>query len=83
MNILNGLNFAKKVLSTGECDLLILDEVLGLLDMGIVTSEEIKTLLEAKDEETTVILTGIQLNDDLCLLADEVSKIETMNFKVF
>lgn len=83
MNILNGLNFAKKVLSTGECDLLILDEVLGLVDMGIITVEELKTILEAKDEETTVILTGIQLNDELCLIADEVSKIETVNFKVF
>ena len=83
MNILNGLNFAKKVLSTGECDLLILDEVLGLVDMGIITVEELKTLLEAKDEETTVIMTGIQLNDELCLIADEVSKIETVNFKVF
>ena len=32
MNIKNGLNFARKVLSTGECDLLVLDEVLGLVD---------------------------------------------------
>ena len=30
MNIRNGLNFAKKVLCTGGCDLLILDEVLRL-----------------------------------------------------
>lgn len=83
MNILNGLNFAKKVLSTGECDLLILDEVLGVLDMGILSPEELKDLLSVRDEETTVILTGIQLNDELCLIADEVSKIETVNFKVF
>ncbi len=83
MNILNGLNYAKKVLSTGECDLLILDEVLGLIDMGIITVEELKTILEAKDEETTVIMTGIHLSDELCLIADEVSKIETVNFKVF
>ena len=34
-NIKNGLNFAKKVLTTGECSLLILDEVLGLIDNGI------------------------------------------------
>ena len=47
------------------------------------TVEELKTILEAKDEETTVIMTGIQLSDELCLLADEVSKIETVNFKVF
>ena len=83
MNILNGLHFAKKVLSTGECDLLILDEVLGLVDIGIISVDEIKTILEAKDEETTVIMTGIQLSDELCVLADEVSKIETVNFKVF
>ncbi len=29
-NILNGFNFAKKVIDTGECDVLVLDEVLGL-----------------------------------------------------
>ena len=37
LNIKNGLNYAKKVLSTGECDLLILDEVLGLIDNRIIT----------------------------------------------
>ena len=83
MNIRNGLNFAKKVLSTGECDLLILDEVLGLIDVGILSVEELRTLISAKTEETTVIMTGIQLSDEVCMLADEVSKIETVNFKVF
>lgn len=34
MNLRNGFNFAKKVMATGECDLLILDEVLGLVDQG-------------------------------------------------
>lgn len=76
-NIKNGLNFAKKVLRTGECDLLILDEVLGLLDNDIITSEDLKTLLMSKAEETTIIMTGIQLKDEICMLADEVSRIET------
>lgn len=81
INIKNGLNFAKKVLTTGECDLLILDEVLGLIDNGIITPEDLKTLLEARDEETDIIMTGISLNDEICMMADEVSKIETMKFK--
>lgn len=81
VNIKNGLNFAKKVLTTGECDLLILDEVLGLIDNGIITVEDLKTLLEARDGETDIIMTGISLNDDLCLVADEVSRIETLKFK--
>lgn len=82
LNIKNGLCFAKKVLSTGECDLLILDEVLGLVEKGIVSVEELKTMLDCR-EETSVILTGITLSDELCVLADEISRIETVKFKVW
>lgn len=81
INIKNGINFAKKVLVTGECDLLILDEVLGLVDNGIISVEDLKTLLEARDDETDIIMTGISLNDEICILADEVSRIETLKFK--
>lgn len=82
MNIRNGINFAKKVLSTGECNLLILDEVLGLPDKNIISVEDLKALLEQRGE-TDVILTGITLNEEVCMLADEVSKIETLRFKIF
>ena len=81
-NIRNGMNFARKVLATGECDLLILDEVLGLVEKGIVSVEDLKAMLECR-EDTSVILTGIKLNDEICVLADEVSKIETVKFKVW
>lgn len=83
-NIKNGLNFAKKVLTTGECDLLILDEVLGLIDNNIISVEDLKNLLEAKnDEEMDIIMTGITLNDEVCVLADEVTRMETVKFKVW
>ena len=82
INIKNGMKFARKVLATGECDLLILDEVLGLVEKGIVPVDELKTMLECR-EETGVILTGAWLCDDICVLADEVSKIETAKFKVW
>lgn len=77
-NIKNGLNFAKKVLNTGECELLILDEVLGLLDNEIISCEDLKNILQSKAEDTTIIMTGIQLTDEICMLADEVSRIETL-----
>lgn len=82
VNIRNGMNFARKVLATGECDLLILDEVLGLVEKGIVSVADLKAMLECR-EETSIILTGIQLNDEICVLADEVSRIETVKFKVW
>ncbi len=80
INIKNGINFAKKVLATGECDLLILDEVLGLVEKGIVSVEDVRTMVECR-EDTSVILTGVKLEDDICALADEVSRIETVKYK--
>lgn len=82
MNIRNGMNFARKVLTTGECDLLILDEVLGLLEKNIIEVDVLKSLLENRGD-TSIILTGISLTDEICVLADEVSRIETVKFKVF
>lgn len=78
INIKNGINFAKKVLATGECDLLILDEILGLIDNHIITVDDLKSLLDARVDETDVILTGILLNDEICMLADEVSRIKSV-----
>ena len=79
INIRNGLNFAKKVLCTGGCDLLILDEVLRLIDNGIITVEELKKMLEMRsDEAMDIIMTGAALNDEVFVLADEVKKLETV-----
>ena len=82
-NIKNGLNFAKKVLTTGECGLLILDEVLGLIDNGIIPIEDLRHILDARSEDVDIILTGIRLNDDVCQLADEIYKIEAVNYKIY
>ena len=68
-------------MATGGCNLLILDEVLGLVDNGIITVDDLKNLLDVRDEETDIIMTGISLNDEICMLADEVSRIETLKFK--
>ena len=81
LNIKNGLNYAKKVLSTGECDLLILDEVLGLIDNRIITVGDLEEILSQKMEDTRIILNGITMNDEVCMLADDVSRIETHKFK--
>ena len=82
-NIKNGLNFAKKVLTTGECSLLILDEVLGLIDNGIISVEDLKHIVVAKSDDVSIIMTGIHLNDKVCEIADEISRIDAMNYKVF
>lgn len=75
MNMKNGLNFAKKVLVTGECNMLILDEVLGLIDTGVILTEELEAVLKAKTDDTEVILTGRVLEDSVRSYADEIYHI--------
>ena len=76
MNIRNGMNFARKVLSTGECDLVILDEVLGLLDQGIIEMDEMKTLLQSRVEEIDLILTGKVFPKELDPFVDGIREID-------
>lgn len=74
-NIKNGLNFARKVLCTGECSLLILDEVLGLVDNGVVEVEDLIQLIQTKSEDTQLILTGWKLPEQLKPFLDEIYNI--------
>lgn len=78
MNIRNGMNFARKVLSTDGCDILILDEVLGLVDKGIVTDEELIALVESKEDDMELVMTGIHMCDALYPYADDIFQIDTV-----
>lgn len=75
-NILNGVNFARKVIDTGECDVLVLDEILGLLDLGIIEAEDIIHLIELRDDYSRLVLTGRNLPKELASYADVISKID-------
>lgn len=77
-NIRNGLNFAKKVMNTGMCDMLILDEVLGLVDNQIITVEELENVLSAKPDEMDIMMTGDLVDERICAMADYVTEIRTV-----
>ena len=76
-NILNALNFARKVIATQECDFLLLDEILGLLDYGIATEEALEEILKLKDDSMHIILTGRVLPEGLRKYADSVTTLTT------
>lgn len=75
-NILNGFNFAKKVIDTGECDVLVLDEVLGLLDIGLIEVSDIIKLIELRDDYTRLVLTGRNLPAELREYVNIISKLD-------
>lgn len=76
MNIRNGLNFAKKVIGTGECDLLILDEILDLLEYGILEEEKLKAMIGEKEEDMELILTGRVCPEGLKTSVNYISHME-------
>lgn len=78
LNIRNGLNFARKVLLTEECDMLILDEILGALEFGIVSEEEVEELIQVKDDEMELIMTGNFVTDSIKAKADRVVSLEVV-----
>ncbi len=74
-NILNGFNFSKKVLETGESDVIILDELLGLIDLDILTADDVEDLLRIQGDYKKLIITGAKLPDQIRAYVDEVSEI--------
>ena len=77
LNIKNGLNFARKVIQTEECDVLILDEILGLTDRGIVTIDELKKLIDQLGSGMELYLTGTSRCEELWPYVDEVTEMTT------
>ncbi|MBP7059339.1 MAG: cob(I)yrinic acid a,c-diamide adenosyltransferase [Lachnospiraceae bacterium] len=75
VNIRNGLFFARKVLTTDECKMLILDEVLGIVSEGLITEEELIGLFKAKNSEQEIILTGTNLTESVRNACDVVMNI--------
>ena len=75
LNIRNGLNFARKVLVTEECDVLILDEVLGLIPYGIAGEAELRNLLEVRSASTDLYMTGVYGAREIWDAVDEVTEL--------
>ncbi len=75
INLKNGFNYGKKVISTGECDVVILDEILGMVDQNIISIDDIRDMLAMRPEEMTVIFTGRVLDDRIREFADEIYNI--------
>lgn len=71
----NSFYYAKKVIDTSGADIVILDEVLGLMDYNILFEEDIIELLEY-NSDVEVILTGRNCPDSIKKKASILSKIE-------
>ena len=78
IHIRNGLNYGRKVAATSECDVLILDEVLDLVSLGIIDESELISLIEAAGDDVQLILTGKNRCEKLWPYVDRVTEVSTL-----
>ena len=72
MNLKNGFNYSKKVITTGGCNLIVLDEILELLEKNIISEDAFLELAQAIPEDMVVICTGRKIGEKIKNCADEV-----------
>ena len=75
-NILNGVHYARKVIETGESNIIVLDELLGVLDLGILDIEAVKELLTMEGDYRKLYVTGNNLPDELTPYFNVISEID-------
>jgi len=72
----NAVQFIKKVLGTRQCDVLILDEILAAVEVGLMTTEQLEELLKERPEEMELILTGRILPGEIAKYADYITEMQ-------
>ncbi len=68
-------DMAKKVISCGEYDLVILDEINNAVNDGLITVNQVEKLIDMKAEHTSLCLTGRNFPEALIHKADIVTNM--------
>lgn len=71
-----GFEFVKEVISKGECDVLIIDEMMGVLSNGFITVDELKEQLLNKKSNMEIVLTGRNVPAEIVEVADLVTEMK-------
>jgi len=71
-----GFNFAQKAIQNKAYDLIILDEINVIVDLGLLKSEELMKLIKLNSPKIELILTGRSAPKKIIQAADLVSQIK-------
>lgn len=73
--VIEEYNYAKEILTNDLCDVLILDEVMGVLKNQFLTEEDVLDLIKSKQNHVEVILTGRNVPDKIAERADLITEM--------
>jgi cob(I)alamin adenosyltransferase len=76
VEIRNGFNFCKKTMENGACDILILDEILGVLGNGLLSADELLDFLKSKPDNMEIVMTGREAPEVIVAAADLVTEMK-------
>lgn len=71
----NAFNFAKKIVDTGECEMLMLDGVLECVEKGYLEEAELEELLDRRPEYMDILMTGTVLPEGIAGKAECIYQI--------
>ncbi len=72
------LTAAKKALEEKAFELVVLDEVLYALELGLIEAEQLRELIDSKPQRTHLILTGRVVTAEIAELADLVTEMKAI-----
>lgn len=71
----SGINMAVEKVSSGDYELVILDEMNVARDLGLITDEDIESVLDARSDQQHLVVTGRGATDWLIEKADLVTEM--------
>ena len=71
-----GMVFARRALTGGEYDIVVLDEVLTAVKLNLIPVEEVMGLICAKPDGVELVLTGREAPDEIIGAADLVTEMQ-------
>lgn len=74
----HGWQVAQTIVSQGDYDLVVLDEILGAVQAGLVPLDELLELVRTKPSELHLVLTGRNAPPELVAAADLVSEVQPL-----
>jgi len=69
-----GIKYAENLLS-GECDMVVMDEILGAVENGLADKEHLITLLKTYKDKKEIVITGRILPEEIYEICDYISEI--------
>jgi cob(I)alamin adenosyltransferase len=70
------LALAEKVVNSGECDIVILDEINVALSLRLISLEKVLELIKNKPKHVELVLTGRNAADEIVEVADLVTEMK-------